>query len=314
MRTSRPGDRAVGLLLVLSSAAAFGAMPVLAKVAYRSGVEPVALLAVRFAVALALLLAARAVVGAERAGPWPRGRALGALLALGGGVYLAQSLSYFRGLELAPAALIAIMLYLFPAIVVVLSAVFLRERPTVPVAGCLLLSVLGVALTVGPVRGSVDPLGPLLGVVSALCYSVYIVASSRLVPRIGPLTSICVVVGGATAGYTAIALATRPAWPQDLRGWLATVAVGVLGTAFAMLAFFAGLARLGPTDSSVASTLEPVVTAVLGVVVLSESLTGIQAAGAVLVLAAVVVLTRVRARPATPAGVGLVAGRSPGRR
>lgn len=291
----RAAERGVGLLLVLVSAAAFGAMPVLGKVAYRSGAEPVSLLAIRFAVAAACLLAVRAVVvGRGGAGPWPRGAPLATLAALGGGVYVLQSLSYFRALELAPAALVAIVLYLFPGLVVVLTVVFLRERPTAAVVGCLLLSVLGVGLTVGPVSGTVDPLGPALAAVSAVCYSGYIVLSSLVVPRVGPLTSICVVVTAATGTYAVLALATRPAWPGDAGGWAASVAVGVVGTVVAMLAFFAGLARLGPTDTSIASTLEPVVAAALGVVVLSEAVTPVQAAGSVLVLAAVVLLARLR--------------------
>jgi len=199
----------------------------------------------------------------------------------------------------------------------VLAAVFLRERPTAAVVGCLLVSVVGVALTVGPVRGQVSPLGPALGLVSALCYSVYIVVSSRVVPRVGPLTSICVVVTAATGTYGVLALVIRPAWPGDVGGWLATLGVGLVGTVFAMLAFFAGLTRLGPTDSSVVSTLEPVVTAVLGVIVLHEGLSALQVAGAVLVLAAVAVLARLRGRAAGAArgdrAEGLVAARPPAR-
>lgn len=293
----RAAGQGLGLVLVLVSAAAFGAMPVLGKVAYRSGAEPVSLLTVRFTVAAVALVAIRAaVVGRGGAGPWPRGPALATLIALGGGVYVLQSLSYFRALQLAPAALVAIVLYLFPGLVVLLTVVFLRERPAAAVVGCLLLSVLGVALTVGPVRGTVDPLGPALAAVSAVCYAGYIVLSSRVVPRVGPLTAICVVVGAATATYGVLALATRPAWPGDAGGWAAAVAVGVVGTVVAMLAFFAGLARLGPTDTSIASTVEPVVAATLGVLVLGEAVTGVQAAGTVLVLAAVVLLARLRGR------------------
>ena len=297
------GRRVTGLALVLGSAVAFGTMPVFAKVAYRSGAEPVSLLAVRFAVAAVLLVALRALIA--RRGPvgrWPRGGPLAALLALGGLVYTVQALSFFRALELAPAALVAILLYLFPGIVVVLAAVFLRERPTAAVVGCLLLAAAGVGLTVGPVRGEVAPLGLVLGVVSAVCYAVYIVLSSRVVPRVGPMTALCVVVPAAAGSYGLVALATRPSWPGDLGGWLAAAAVGLIGTVFAMLAFFAGLTRLGPTGASVASTVEPVVTALLGVLVLDELLTPLQVAGSVLVLAAVVALARSTA--ATPAPPG----------
>ena len=58
----------------------------------------------------------------------------------------------------------------------------------------------------------------------------------------------------------------------------------------AILAFFAGLARVGPTTASILSTLEPVVTVALAALVFGESLGAVQLAGGALVLAAVVVL------------------------
>ena len=80
------------------------------------------------------------------------------------------------------------------------------------------------------------------------------------------------------------------------RGWSSLVAIAVFCTVVAILAFFAGLRLLGPTSTSVLSTLEPVVTVALATWLLGESLSGVQALGA-LVLGAVVWLA-VSQRPA----------------
>jgi drug/metabolite transporter (DMT)-like permease len=63
-----------------------------------------------------------------------------------------------------------------------------------------------------------------------------------------------------------------------------------VSTVLAMLAFFAGLKRTGPSTAAILSTFEPVVTTALAALALGESLSGAQLAGGVLVLASVVVL------------------------
>lgn len=293
--------RAGGLALVIVSAVAFGAMPIMAKVAYHSGAAPVALLAARFTAGALLLAAIRRIRLPGQ--PWPRGRDLVALFLLGAAGYFGQSMAYFSALERIPAALVAILLYLYPGLVVLIAAVFLRERPGRAAVACLAVAVAGSALTVGPVRGAAPVSGLLLGVAAAMAYSVYIVVSSRVVPRVGALTSIVVVAAGSAFSYDLLTVLTRPAWPRDAGGWLALAGVGVVGTVVAMLCFFAGLERIGASDASVLSTVEPVVTVALGVVVLRETLGVVQSLGAVLVLAAVVVLARLRAAPAATRSV-----------
>jgi drug/metabolite transporter (DMT)-like permease len=299
-------DRLAGLVLVVVSAVAFGAMPIMGKIAYRSGAEPVALMAARFTVG-ALVLAAIRRLGSRT--PWPARRDFAALFLFGAIGYFTQSIAYFTALQRIPAALVAILLYLYPALVVVIGAVFLRDRPNRAVVACLAVAVAGSALTVGPVRGKASVSGLLLGVLAALVYAVYIVLSSRVVPRVGALTSIVVVAFGAACSYDLAAVLTRPAWPGDTAGWLAVAGLGLVATVVAMLCFFAGLARVGPSDASVVSTVEPVVSVLLGVVVLGERLGAVQYVGALLVLTAVAVLARLRS--ATPGAVPPKPGKAP---
>ena len=87
--------RLLGIALALTSAASFGVMPVLTKVVYDDGAEPIGVLAVRFALAAAVLLG----LAAARRERLPRGRTLATLLALGGIGYVGMSLCYFFALE-----------------------------------------------------------------------------------------------------------------------------------------------------------------------------------------------------------------------
>ncbi len=279
--------RTVGVLLIAVSAASFGAMAIFARVAYDGGADVTAVLFLRFALAAPVM----AVLLRLRGLRWPRGRTLAGLAAMGGVGYVGQSLCYFTALTMASAGLVALLLYLYPAIVTVLSTVVLGVPLTPVKVAALAIALVGAALTIGP---EVDgrPLGIALGAAAAVIYSVYILVGSRLTPRRGALPSSTVVMASAAAVYAMVVLVQRPAFPATLDSWAAVVAIALVSTVVAITAFFAGMARLGPADASTLSTLEPVVTLVLAAAVLHERITPLQLAGAALILSAVVLLTR----------------------
>lgn len=148
-----------GVILVLISAVAFGAMPILANLAYADGATPLTLLFVRFSSAALLMLALMAV----RREPIPRGKVLLGLIALGGLGYVGQSMAYFTALTFASAGLVALLLYLYPVGVTILAVIFLKEPFTRTKAIALGLSLFGSVLTIGGI-GDGRPEGILLGI------------------------------------------------------------------------------------------------------------------------------------------------------
>ena len=284
----RPGHqrRAPGLLLAVVSATSFGVMPVLTRFVYADGAEPVGVLAVRFALAAAVLL----VLARLRGESLPRGRPLRALAALGGIGYVGMSLCFFLALERIPAGLSTLLLYFYPAVVVVLGALLLRDRPRPAVVGCVVAATAGTALTIGPVTG-----GQLSGVVlalgAALLYAGFILAGSRI-SGVGPLATSATVLSAGTVVLTALALVMQPQLPGRPAAWLALVGVALIGTVLAVTAFFAALALLGPSDTAIVSTVEPVVSVGLAALVLGERLSPVQLMGGVAVLLAVATLAR----------------------
>jgi drug/metabolite transporter (DMT)-like permease len=83
-------------------------------------------------------------------------------------------------------------------------------------------------------------------------------------------------------------------------GWLWLAGIAVVCTVTAIVLFFAGLARVGPSRASIISTVEPVVTVTLAFLVFGESLTVTQLAGGALVLASVVLLQTLGGGPEPP--------------
>lgn len=280
-------DRWQGVAWIVVSAAGFGVMAVFAKLAYRDGVSLSTMLFLRFAIAGTLL----AAWGLWRGMRWPRGRNLLWLLAMGAIGYVGQSFSYFAALQYASAGLVALLLYLYPAIVVVLSALLFKRCIGVGRAWAVAIALVGTALTIGGDLHSEVP-GILLGIAAAFIYSAYILAGEEIMPRVGPLAAATVVMLAAAVVYGLMAFGVGLAVPATTTGWSAILVIALFSTLIAILGFFKGLEKLGAADASTLSTLEPLVTIALAALVLGETVTAMQLAGGTMILAAVIYLAR----------------------
>ena len=290
-----------GTLLCLASAAAFGAMAVLGKLAYDDGATVGTLLAIRFLLAAALFwaLVFTGDAGRELRALGSRDLAVG--LALGACGYAIQAGCYFAALERIDASLLSLLLYTFPAMVAVAAVARGRERIDRRRLAALVLSSGGLVLVVaGAGAGALDPLGAALGLGAAVVYSTYILVSEGIVGRMTPRVLAALVCTGAAASLTVASVLLGELRPGELTaagwGWLACLAV--VSTVAAVSLFFAGLQRVGPTTASIVSTAEPVVTVLLAFLVFGELLGPVQLLGGALVLGAVLVLASYRPRQA----------------
>ena len=261
-------------------------MAIFARFAYAGGADVLGVLAARFTLAGALLTLI--MLATRRA--WPRGRALRVAIAMGAVGYVGQAVCFFAALNHASAGLVALLLYAYPMLVCLLAAAFLHERLTPRRLALLGSSSLGIALTLGGGHGSAT--GILLGLGAAAFYSVYIVVGARELAHTDALASTTVVCLSAAATLIVASLFREPQLPGVWWGWLCIAAIALVSTVIAMIAFFAGLQRVGPAVASIASTLEPVVTVALAWLILGESLSAIQLAGGALVLGSAAWLAR----------------------
>lgn len=290
-------DRLIGMVFVVISAASFGSMAIFGVWAHDDGVDTPTILFARF-FAAALILAAMQYA---RGIPMPAPKRCGAVAAMGAIGYVGQAYCYFLALEHADASLVALLLYLYPAFVAILAAVFLHERLGAVTVGAMALALIGTALVVG--GGSGAFIGFALAIGSAIIYSIYITVGSVATDGLDAMavsTLVCTAAAVVTGGIVLARLvAGEPAsLPESSRGWLSLAAIAVICTAIAIMAFFAGMARLGATTTSVMSTLEPVVTVGLATWLLNENLSAVQGIGAAGVVLAVIALA-LSHRPST---------------
>ena len=301
----------MGPVLCLLSATAFGAMAIFGKFAYAAGVSTDALLLVRFSLAAVLLFSLDAALR-RRAGdrtPLLHGLSLRtvliAVVGLGSIGYAAQAGFFFAALQVMDAGPLSMIYYTYPALVTLAAAVLGRERLTRARVLALVLASLGVLLVLaGSAGATVSLLGIAFGFGCAFTYTGYVLVSDRIVPLLPPVRLAALVMGGASLtmlGRTTLQGGVDLTFGAE--GWLWLAALAVVSTVVAMVTFFAGMRRTGPSTAAILSTFEPVVTTVLAALVLAELPTPVQLAGGALVLVSVAVLqapARVRLRRARP--------------
>jgi len=270
-----------GAILAAASAIAYGALGVLAKVAYHEGWNVPSLLVARFGLA-ALVLAPLA---------WRRrgsARSLGASFLVGAVGYAGTTALYFPSIRLLPAALAAFLLYLAPPIVALVSYFAFHERLGWRGALALALALAGLALlSAGAFTGEASPLGVLLAAGSAFVYAGSTLASRRAAQDAPwPWVSFGVACGAAST-YVVFSLATgQLSFPASRTGLLAALGIGTLAGGVALALFMAALPRIGASRTSVISTLEPVSTLVLAAVFLGDVPGALGIAGGMLIVAA----------------------------
>jgi drug/metabolite transporter (DMT)-like permease len=115
-----------------------------------------------------------------------------------------------------------------------------------------------------------------------------------------PAAAAAVMTTATAAAYALLTLASgRSIAPADVPSglWPPLLAFGLVATALAIQAFYAGVRRIGATRASLISTVEPIYTIAMAVLLFGETLAPIQVVGGVLVLVAVFLAESGRGEP-----------------
>ncbi|HKV87053.1 MAG TPA: DMT family transporter [Candidatus Dormibacteraeota bacterium] len=272
--------------MALVSAVAFGSLSILAKFAYASGLGTSQLLAFRFVLAAGGMLAL-SLVARQSPTRLPRRRIL-TLFAVGAVIYTGQSLAYFTALRSLPASLCVLIVYMYPSLVVLAAWLFQRRAVSRWHLLALLASFAGLVLLVGGAELRLS-WALLLAVSAAVIYTAYIMVGERVMAGTPALPANALIMSGAALSFCILAGGGgQLSPPATAHQWAAGVAIAVVPTMVAVSLFMAALPRIGGARAALLSTLEPVITVVLAVVLLGDRLAAVQVLGGGLVLAAVV--------------------------
>jgi drug/metabolite transporter (DMT)-like permease len=293
------GARWVGPLCAVLGVLGFSFKAIIIKLAYSwHDVDPVTLLTLRM-----LFAAPFFVVMAWWAGRQPRARAIAGrdwrtLTWLGFIGYYLSSFLDFTALVYITASLERLVLYLYPTMVVLLSAAT-RGRPvTRREVLALILSYAGIAFVFThdlKVGGDANALwtGGALVFASALLYALYLVRAADIIGRMGSMRFIAwAMLSSCVFVFTQFAVTRDFAALRVPPPILAlSLAMAIFSTVLPTWLIAESIRRLGPNTSSLIGSLGPVFTIGLGALILGEGVHWIQLVGAALVLIGVTLVT-----------------------
>lgn len=227
---------------------------------------------------------------------------VGAMLAGLASHYAAAWLN-FVALTMINASLERVLLFTYPAMVVLARSLGARRWPSGNLLAAVALTYLGVACAVGGVDLELwraNGLGAALVLASAAGFAYYLIANERVATVIGSapfivyassagavaLTLHAALMGGASFG-TFIALA-----PRD---WALVIGMTVTTSVLPLFLFSASIRRIGAQRASIVSTIGPPATFIMAAWILGEAMHPIQMLGTGLIIAGIVVLETRRA-------------------
>jgi len=311
-------ERALGVVLVVLSAFGYGSGALFAKPIYASGVDWMVLLAWRFLFAAVVSWAWLMLWPAQRRALRSLSRRRIFLLILLGIFFIGNSGTYFAALETVSASLAALIVYIYPAIVAVITIRYGRRLQGRRAWFALAICLCGVALAIGGIDPNDKPplIGLLLIIASPIIYAVWIVLAARFGGERGateqeetavpphesesaaeadqaePAPTAAIMITATAIAWWLLALLTaRPVLPSQIpaEAWVPLVGVGIVSTALALQTFYAGARRIGAAQASLVSTVEPIYTIVLASILFNERLTPVQLLGGALVIIGVVI-------------------------
>jgi drug/metabolite transporter, DME family len=215
------------------------------------------------------------------------------LLVLAGLLTAAYQLVFFAGLDHAGVAIgTVVTIGSGPPLAGLFAILAGQGRPTARWAAATALALAGVVLLAGP-SGDTSTLGVALALLSGAGYAGYTVVAKELLDRGTPSAAVIAWAFG-IGGLTLLPalLLTDPSWLATGDGLATALYLGLGPTAVAYILFARGLRRLSAATVTTLVLAEPLVAAILGVVVLDERLSATGVAGCGLVLAGLVVITR----------------------
>ncbi|HEX9900874.1 MAG TPA: EamA family transporter [Candidatus Methylomirabilis sp.] len=195
--------------------------------------------------------------------------------------------AYFSAVKFTTLAVAITLLYTYPAFVVLLSALFLRERLTSTKLVAVVVTLLGSAL-VAQVH-QVDWLrlnlrGILFGLLAGLSMATYSIFGKRALSRYAPWTVVLYAFG---AGGLFLAVLSGPRLVQAIRypavAWLWILGLALIPSLGGYALYTFGLRDLQASQASIIATWEVVTAASLGWFLFGEQPAAVQYLGAALV-------------------------------
>ncbi len=285
-----PGAIALGGVVLFSSKSVF------AKMAYAYKADPLTVLYFRmlFALPLALIIGYYFEKRREWQGINTRDVVLTALISVLG--YYVSALFNFFGLLYVEASIERLILFLYPTMVIVLSAVFANKKISFYQVLAISVSYAGLFIAFAD-KLMIDNstkfwYGAFLILMSSFTYAIFLTIADGLISRMGSVrfTTIAIVSMSVCIILHVIIVGKAQVSGFDQHVYWYCLIMGVFSTVIPVYMFNAAIEKLGSSNIAIVSCLGPICTLAFSAALLSESVSVYQLIGTVVVIGGILII------------------------
>lgn len=283
----------IGPILITIAACFWGSMGIFVRKLSEYGFTPIQIVSIR--ITLAALTFSAIQLFKSRSGFKISTRDIPLFLGLGFGSILFFTICYFTAITIMPLSTAAILLYTSPIWIVLMSAMFFREKMNCKKIIALALAFAGCVLVSGISGEGITLKGLLIGLGSGIGYGLYSILGTVALRRHSPYTVTTYTFSLAAIGSLLICqpkdMLSKFSSTNNLTGLIFFCFLTALVTAVIPFLFYTlGLRTVEASKAGILATIEPMVATIVGITCFSEALTLMSGIGIFLILAAVIVL------------------------
>lgn len=288
----------IGFLIAVLAVLMFSSKAIIVKLVYQYHIAALHMLLIRMIFAMPFYVGVLGYLYQKKQLVSLTKKEVGWIMLLGTLGYYVASFFDFVGLQFLPASLERIILFIYPTIVVILGAVFLKQKVTRKQLLAIATTYAGVLIifSTGNLLGS-QPMylkGVFFILMSAFTYAAYLVGSGWMIPKLGVLqfTAMamlvaCIVIILHYGLFDRLPLLN---YPKEVYGWVLVMTIFCTVIPSFLVSF--AIEKLGSATFSIIGGIGPVFTIILAYLFLGEAISLVQILGAAIVIVGVKLVSK----------------------
>ena len=288
-----------GVLIALAGAICFSTKAIFVKLAYRdTGIDAITLLALRMLFSLPFFVVSAAFTSRKDTNIkfTPKQWLIVAVVGLLG--YYVSSLLDFLGLQYISAGMERLILFIYPTLVLLMSAVFFKQKINRYQWLALVITYVGLALAFySEVDWSTEQnndfyFGAILIFLCAITYALYIVGSGQIIPQVGAAKFNSYAMTFASVGvllHYAIASDTS-LFNLSPMIYFYSIMMALVSTVIPSYLVTEGIKRIGSDNAAIVGSIGPMSTILQAYILLHEPIFVLQIVGTLLILAGILLI------------------------
>lgn len=263
--------------------------PIFIKLAYGEGLEPITIVLLRTLIGALFLVPIYLKYTLQNKMGWK----IHLSLLLLGLMNVSVNLTLVYTLQVLPASITILLLYLYPIFIVLISSLFLGEKISYKKALSLVGGLLGVVLIVYVPQAAINTRGMIMAVGAAILYSIMVIGMGKMAIKVPPLISSAAMLswGGIAMLFFSVIFRIQIITDMTPPGLAIIILLACISTVMSVVLLNYGLLLIGALHTSVVMNVEPLLTTILAVIVLNEQLTVRQSFGIMVIIGSLLFLT-----------------------